>query len=52
MVNMQMVPMKKANVSLTYQYLKEEKKKKKKKNRFGNGRTFDSVKARHYLFIR
>ena len=25
---MQMVPMKKANVSLTYQYLKEKKKKK------------------------
>ena len=48
---MQMVPMKKANVSLTYQYLKE-KKKKQKKNRFGNGRTFDSVKDRHYLFIR
>ena len=30
MVNMQMVPMKKANVSLTYQYLKEKKKNKKK----------------------
>ena len=45
MINIQMVPMKKGNVSLTYRYLK-------KKNRFGNGRTFDSVTDRHYLFIR
>ena len=46
MVNIQVVPMNKGNVSLTYRYLK------KKKNRFGNGRTFDSVTDRHYLFIR
>ena len=43
MVNIQMVPMKKGNLSLTYRYLK--------KSRFGNGQTFDSVTDRH-LFIR
>ena len=48
MVNIQMVPMKKGNVSLTYLYLK----KKKKKDLVTNGRTFDSVTDRHYLFIR
>ena len=42
MVNIQMVPMKKGNVSLIVE----------KKNRFGNERTFDSVMDRHYLFIR
>ena len=46
MINIQMVPMKKGNVSLTYRYLK------KKKNRTGNGRTFDSVTDRYYVFIR
>ena len=43
MVNMQMVPMKKGNVSLIVE---------KKQNRFGNERTFDSVMDRHYLFVR
>ena len=45
MVNIKMVPMKKGNVPLTYQYLK-------KKNRFGNGQTFDSVTDRLNLFIK
>ena len=47
MVNIQMVPMKKGNVSLTDQYLK-----KKKTDLVTNGWTFDSVTDRHYLFIR
>ena len=41
MVNIQMVPVKKGNVSVTYRYLK--------KSRFGNGRAFDSVTEDIYL---